>query len=174
MPFRRGLALRPVRSLKHVVDIPSSVVTAIQTVVPVAEGVANPSLSNTEQVAQGCTISSFYLRVEVLATGNYSGVPRVYMAVMKNPGNNLSLPDANAVGSSDSKRYIIHQEMIMVQDNVGTSLFPRTLFQGVIKIPPRLKRFGYNDRLIILLQNGVGETSGISNVCVQTIYKEFR
>ncbi len=169
----RALAIRPVRSLKHVHDTATSVVTAVVSDVVVAQAVDDPTLALTAQVHNGCTINAIYLRVEVLATGTYAGVPRVYMAVFKDPGGNLANPNPNGIGVSDNKRYVIHQEMRMVDDGSNTSQFPRTLFEGVVLIPKRLRRFGYNDQLHVLLQNGSGETTGISNACVQCIYKEF-
>ncbi len=174
MPNRRmALRIRPVQSLKHIVDVPTSVVLAVRTTIPVIEAVDAPILAGVTQVQQGSTVSAIYLRIELLATNAFSGVPRIYMSVFKNPGNNLTSPDPNASGSNDAKRYIIHQEMVGVGNGADTA-FPRTMFVGVIKIPPRLKRFGYNDRLTVLLQNGAGETTGITNICVQCIYKEFR
>ncbi len=169
----RALRLRPVQSLKHIVDVATSAVLAVVSVVPVIEVVASPALGTTTQVNEGSTINAIYLRVEVLATNVFAGVPRLYMAVFKNPGNNLSVPNSNGTGSSDNKRYVIHQEMVMTGGN-ETSAFPRTVFSGVIKILPRLKRFGYNDKLVVILQNGSGETTGINNACVQCIYKEFQ
>ena len=56
----------------------------------------------------------------------------------------------------------------------SSTLFPRTVFKGAIRIPPRLKRFGYKDRLIVLFQHPAAETSAVTQVCVQSIYKEFR
>ncbi len=169
------MAIRPVQSLKHIVDVASSVVLAVQTTIPVIESNPSPSLGNVTNVNEGSTVNAIYLRCEVLPTGVYSGVPRVYMAVFKDPGAGLTVPSANQTGPSSNKRYIIHQEMVMV-NNPGAdgAVVPRTMFQGVIKIPPRLKRFGYSDRLIVIFQNGTGETSGIANVCVQCIYKEFQ
>ncbi len=170
---RRGLGLRPVKSLKHIVDTATAVVTTVPSVVPLVISVASPTISGVADVEDGSTVSSIYLRVETLATAVYAGVPRIYMIVFKNPGNNLTVPNASAAGADDAKRYIIHQEMQMVAP-LADFAFPRTMFQGVIKIPPRLKRFGYNDRLVVEFQHGSGETTGIANVCVQCIYKEFR
>ena len=137
--------------------------------------VDNPSLANSTEVSPGSTVNAIFLRAEVLATGVYSGVPRVYMIVFKDPGDNLGTPNPNSVGPDDRKKFVLHQEMTMVHnpgsDGAG---FPRTMFQGVVRLPPRLKRFGFNDRLEVNFQNGVGETTGIANVCVQVIYKEFK
>ena len=45
----------------------------------------------------------------------------------------MAIPAANAVGGDDNKRYVIHQEMVMVQKITPSN--PRTLFKGVIAIP---------------------------------------
>ncbi len=149
-------------------------VMAIQSTVPVIESAASPGIAAVTQVNEGSTVNAMYLRVEVIATGNFSGVPRIYMAVFKRVGGVGPTPDANAVGGDELKKRIIHQEMIMLQDNVDLSLFPRTLFQGVVKIPRSLRRMGYNDKFEILLQNGTGETTAVVNACVQCIYKEYQ
>jgi len=173
MVRRMNLAIRPVQSLKHIVDVATSTVLAVQSIVPVIKAVQNPALGVPTEINQGSTVNAIFLRIEVLATNVFAGVPRIYMAVFKNPGANITAPNANGTGTSDAKKFLIHQEMVMVGGN-ETSAFPRTLFVGVIRIPPRLKRFGYNDQLNILLQNGSGETTGITNACVQCIYKEYQ
>jgi len=168
-------AIRPVQSLKHIVDVASSTVLAVQTTVPVIESSLGPSLSFPTLVNEGSTVNAIYLRVEIVANNQFSGVPRIYMLVFKEPGTGLNIPNPNGSGVSANKRYVIHQEMIMMAGTLsGTDNFPRTLFNGVIKIPPRLKRFGYSDRLLVVLQNGSGESTGIANVCVQAIYKEYQ
>ncbi len=171
--FQRGLGLRPVNSIKHIVDLASSAVTSVVTVLPVIDASDTPTLGNPESVAVGSTVNAIFLRVEVLAQGAFVTVPRIYMTVQKNPGNNLTTTNPNSVGTSDNKKHVIHQEMIMVGDSTESRI-PRTMFLGVIRIPPRLKRFGHDDRLQISFQHDAGETSAVTNVCVQVIYKEFR
>ncbi len=175
MPLRSALRVRPVNSIKHVVDTATSVVLAVTSVVPIIEAVDAPVLSNVQQIEGGSVINAIYLRCEVLGTGVYAGVPRVYFTVQKNPGGNLAFVQPNSVGGSDNKKFVIHQEMTMIH-NAGAdgAGFPRTMFQGVVKIPSRYRRFGVRDTMIVAFQNGSGETSGIANVCVQAIYKEFR
>ncbi len=90
------------------------------------------------------------------------------MIIMKNPGNNLVTPTPNAVGGNDNKKFVIHQEMVMLEKN--TTGLPRTLFKGVISIPRGYRRFGQDDILVIaLLSPGVNV-----DFCIQCIYKEFR
>ena len=97
-----------------------------------------------------------------------AALPNAYMMLFKNVGGNLTAPAANLVGSSDNKRYSIHQEMVMLQSVVNSN--PRTLFNGVVVIPRGFRRFGPDDRLELhVLSPGVN-----LNLCVQCHYKEFR
>ncbi len=90
------------------------------------------------------------------------------MIVFKNPGNNLTMPTANAVGVSDNKKYIIHQEMVMMEQSISGN--PRTLFNGVIVIPKGYRRMGPDDTLkMATFAPGVN-----TFVCFQCHYKEFR
>ncbi len=126
-----------------------------------------PVLANTKLVQTGSVVNGLYLHVEVVATSS-AALTNVYLTIFKNAGGNLSAPAANVVGADDNKRYVIHQEMVMLQEQTGSN--PRTLFNGVIKIPRGYKRFGPND----LLQLGL-LAPGISvNYCWQAHYKEFQ
>ncbi len=90
------------------------------------------------------------------------------MTIMKNPSNALPVPVANLIGTSDVKKQIIHQEMVMMQQVAEGN--PRTLFKGVIRIPRHYQRMGQDDTLLLnLLAPGVN-----AFFCVQCIYKEFR
>jgi len=162
--------------MKHIVDTATSAVAGgVTSTIIVIETEDNPVTNIPIEVHVGSTVSAIYLRVEVVHTGGtWNTVPRVYMAVQKNPGNEHVIANPSSVGDSDLRRFILHQEMTMVSSlsaNAGT--FPRTMFQGVVRIPPRLKRFGINDRLLVTFSLDDGETTAIVNACVQCIYKEF-
>ncbi len=163
----RFTRLRPVHSIKHVVDnqggLPVNTVVAV-TVINAKDA---PVLASVADVETGCTVHSIFLNVQVSATST-AALANVYMAVWKEPGSNLALIDPATVGSNDNKRFVIHQEMIMTEKN--TTAIPRTLFKGVIKIPRGYKRFGINDLLNITLKS-----PGVTmDYCVQCIYKELR
>ncbi len=174
---RQALRIRPVQSIKHVVDVATSAVGgAVVSTIPVIDAVENPSYTTAfDQVHFGSTVGSIYLRVEIVHSGgNFNTVPRIYMAVQKNPGNEHPVANPSTIGDSDLRKFIIHQEMTMVTGIASNdNSFPRTMFQGVIRIPPRLKRFGINDRLVVSFALDNGETSAVVNACVQCIYKEF-
>ncbi len=169
--FRRmNMAIRPVQRIKHVVDAEGSVDDTPTVIVDLIKATDTPVLAQTNQVITGSKINAIYLHVEVSHTSG-TGRPNIYMAIMKNPGNNLASPDPKAVGSNDNKRFIIHQEMILMSGDAGNGL-PRPLFNGVISIPKGYRRFGPDDTLRLLLITG---NAGINaDWCAQCHFKEFR
>ncbi len=167
--FRRTMRLRPVKSLKHIIDAEGGQ-TGSQSVVDLIQTVDAPVITNTNEVEVASTVHAIYLRVEALHASG-AGRPNFYIALLKNPGNNLIKPEANAIGGTDEKRFIIHQEMVMLSGDAGNGL-PRTIFNGVISIPRGYKRNGIKDRLQLLLRGG--DLTMNYDFCVQCIYKEFR
>ncbi len=128
-----------------------------------------PVITSPTQCETGSKVNGIYLHVEVNLTSG-SALSNIYMAVMKQPANAISPPAAESVGISNAKKYIIHQEMVMLGD--ATENMPRVLFNGVIKIPKGYIRNGPADKLIVLLVMG---TTGMQGAfCLQCHYKEFR
>ncbi len=166
---RSNFRLRPINRIKHVFDQQVAAVPGTHSKSQLIVAVDNPSLANVSEVETGCTVNGIYLHIEVSRTGTTSDVlPNVYMIVYKNPGGNIADIVANAVGADDDKRYVIHQEMVMLQGtNAGN---PRTLFNGVIVLPRGYRRFGPNDLLTLrILSPGVN-----ISICIQAHWKEFR
>ncbi len=163
----RFTRLRPVQSLKHIVDIQGGLLVGTTDATSLIKSVDAPVLANPNEVQTGSTVGSIFLNVQVASTST-AALANVYMAVWKEPGGNLALINPANVGVSDDKRFVIHQEMTMSEKN--STAIPRTLFKGVIKIPRGYKRFGYNDILQLTLRS-----PGVTmDFCVQCIYKEFR
>ncbi len=170
MVFRRRSrnSLRPVNRIKHVVDNQFSVAAAAAQDINLVATTDTPTLAAPASVETGASIRGIYLKVEVVNTGTAGVLANAYMYVIKNPGGNITLPAANLVGTSDNKRYVIHQEMVMLQmvDNSN----PRTLFNGVIVIPRGYQRMAPNDLLVLRIFSPGVELTG----CIQCHYKEFR
>ncbi len=164
-------SIRPIQRIKHVIDANGSVDDTPQVVVPLVETVDAPVLTSPTQVETGSTVNGIYLHVEVSHTSG-TGRPQIYMYVHKNPGNNITnWPDGDAVGINDNKRYIIHQEMLMMSGDAGNGL-PRPLFNGVIVIPKGMRRMAPGDKMEMRLVTG---TAGVvADWCMQSHYKEFR
>ncbi len=171
MPRSRRMYLRPVNTLKHIVDNQGGLVVDTQAIVPLVFGADNPGTgSNPEQVTIGSHVKSIFLNVQVAATSTAS-IANVYMIVYGNPGNNIpaaDIPDGNKTGISDFKKQIFHTEMIMTEKN--TTAIPRTLFKGVLKIPRKFNRISAADRIDISLY-----APGVTyDYCLTCIYKEIR
>ncbi len=163
----RGMAIRPVHRIKHVIDSQFATIAGTAVSTTLVATVDAPVLATVTQNETGSKVNGIYLHVEAVATTG-TALPNFYMYVIKNPGGNLTLPAPNAVGASDNKRYVIHQEMVMFE-RIGNSN-PRTVFNGVIAIPRGYRRNGPNDLITLrVLSPGVA-----CEVCVQCHYKEFR
>ncbi len=159
--------LRPVNRIKHVTDTQAAANAGTRQDVDLVKAVDNPTLANNNEVSIGSTINGIFISVEVYGTSS-AALANVYFSLNKNPGGNLTLPNPNVVGVSDNKKYVIHQEMIMLQKVTNSN--PRTLFKGVVVIPRGYRRFGPDDRLTaLILAPGVN-----IEFCMQTHYKEFR
>ncbi len=166
MPRFRS-SLRPVHSLKHVVDKQSSVTAGTAESQTLVKAVDAPVLANSSDVETGCTVNSIYLNVSVYATSE-AALANFYLIIFKNPGGSLTALAPNTVGTNDNKRFVIHQEMVMLGGS--TTEIPVVAFKGVIKIPKGYRRFGINDLLTArVLAPGVNV-----DYCVQCIYKEYR
>ncbi len=169
--FRRGNYLRPVNTLKHIVDQQGALTVDNQDVIALVFGADNPGTgANPEQVTIGSHVKSLFLNVQVSATSTAS-IANVYMIVYGNPGNNIpsaDIPDGNKTGVSDFRKNIFHTEMIMTEKN--TTAMPRTLFKGVLKVPRKFARIGASDRIDIALY-APGTTQ---EYCIECIYKEIR
>ncbi len=166
--FNRGNNLRPVNRIKHVVD--SQFATPLNVAVDtfIVNSTDNPTQANAAQVETGSKVNGIFLVVEVVNTGTAGVLANAYIMVFKNPGGNLVFPNPNAVGPNDNKKYVIHQEMVMLQMQDNSN--PRTLFKGVIVIPKHYQRNGPGDLIVVRAFAPGVET----NWCIQAHYKEFR
>ncbi len=170
MPFRsrnRGNRLRPVNRIKHVIDSQNATAAGTQLNLDLIQASDTPDLATSNEVQTGSTVNGIYLKVEINATSS-AALANAYLIVFKNPGGNIGVPAANTVGINDNKRYVFHQEMVMLQQVTNSN--PRTLFNGVIIIPRGYRRMGPNDVITAsVLAPGVN-----INVYFQCHYKEFR
>ncbi len=164
------MALRPVQRIKHVVDSNSTLASATDLPIVIAGATDTPTLANTVGVITGAKVYGVYLKI-LMASNEATvagAVPNIYLAVMKNPGGNLTNVQPNIVGADDDKRFVIHQEMSMLENRI--SGIPTVLFDGVIKIPRGLSRFGPNDTLLAIVRSNTINVT----ICLQAHYKEFR
>ncbi len=164
---RRSNNLRPVHSIKHVIDQQNSTIVGSSIGLSVIQAKDLPTLAQEQEVQTGSRINSIFLNVQAVPTSS-GALSNFYLIVWKDPGGNLSQPTPNTVGANDNKKFVIHQEMVMLERQTNGN--PRVVFKGVISIPKIYRRFGPNDELTVTVL-----TPGITaDYCTQCIYKEYR
>ncbi len=169
---RYRTALRPINRIKHVVDAEGNVTGTTNSVIDLISAVDSPDRGSPTEVETGSKVNGIYLKVEALHASG-AGTPNLYLSVFKNPAASqvVTTLDITQMGIQATKKYSIHQEMIMGSGDAGNGL-PRVVFNGVIKIPKGYIRNGPNDKLQLILRVG---TSAVNfNFCMQCHYKEFR
>ncbi len=168
--FNRGMAIRPVNRIKHVVDSSATLAANTSLAINIISTKDAPVLANTAECITGSKVNGFYLRVEVASneTEDVGAIPNVYLAIQKSPSATIPVIQPNAVGANINKRFIIHQEMVMIENSKGGN--SKTLFNGVIKIPKGYIRNGPADVLFATIFSPAIDIA----VCIQAHYKEFR
>ncbi len=162
-------SIHPVNRIKHVVDAAATLAAAVNLPTTLIKAVDAPVIANTNEVVTGARVNGIYLKVEVVSNETDVGaIPNFYMAVYKDPGS--LIPDFNpgATGDDTNKKFIIHQEMVLMNNVQGGN--PRIVFNGVIVIPKRYQRFGPLDELKIIVRSNALNVA----FCLQCHYKEFR
>ncbi len=169
--YRSRMALRPINRIKHVVDSSQTLAANVQLGITLALATDTPTLAATTSVETGSKINGFYIRVEAASNEaiDLGAIPNFYLNVGKNTGGNLAMPAPNNTGPSDNKRFVIHQEMTMLE-NKGQGSNARTIFNGVVVIPKGMRRMAPND----LWEVRVLCPALDSAICLQAHYKEFR
>ncbi len=163
------MGLHPVNSYKHVIDVSGTTDGANASVVPVVDVVDNPVTGSPTQVAIGSRVGHMFISVFLLgSTGAISGLADWYL--WKIPGGEVAGADTPIPGNTGIfalKRFIFHEEKGLVTTEDGSPM----IFKGVIKIPPRFRRAGQDDKFQIRIFTPTGVTA---QFCVKVIYKEYR
>ncbi len=160
MPFRRSL--RPVKSEKHEIVFSNlSADPSGPVVIDVISAVETPSTPTEIEI--GSTVRSVFFEINFGA--QTASVPKIiHWFVAKKPFNtSVSNPSTY---DQTSKRFVLKRGMEMLPVDAGT--VTKRIF--VIKIPPRMRRFGDTDKLVLVYQ---ATSTELANICGFMIYKEF-
>ena len=163
------MALRPVNRIKHVVDSQFATALGVPQDITLIASTDTPTLGVSNSCETGSKVNGIYLKVEVVSTSETGVLNNAYITIGKDPGGNIGIINGNVVGINDNKRFIIHQEMVML-DSESTTHVPRIIFNGVIAIPRGYRRNGPNDLLVIRSFT----PGGTAAWCMQCHYKEYR
>ncbi len=160
----RHSSKRPINSVKNIVDGTFLGVTAAANTDVVLVSTVNDYTGASGTVPIGATVSSLYLFVQIISSD--SGVANADWFIIKDPGDQLSLPVPGATGGTNVRKYILHEEK-GIPGNALDGAYPLT-FKGVIKIPPGYRRCGEDDRIVLRLRS-----ADAYNACVKCIYKFY-
>ncbi len=163
---RRGSSLRPINSMKNVVENTGGVTTTQASLV-IAKAKDNPATTVNNDVQRGCIIKAIYLSFDVCGLAGTGVLQRTNLYLFKNPGANLTLPSAFSVGTSNEKKYSFRQWSFMTMRNQDGN--PPNHFEGWIPIPKRYQRMGTDDLLELVFEND----SSTGHISMECIYKWY-
>lgn len=178
MVFRRGNRLRPIDSVKHIVETSQIIAAGTNTVLlNMMAGVPTYTLADANGCPTGSKVFSMYLSVFVITEGGEvaNEVPLVDWYVMHLPGNvwgstfdATNLPTPGSTGVHLNKRHIIHTEKGLAGGGDASLAGVPMIFKGVIRIPKGRQRVGEADTIKLMMRANFA-----SKVCAQVIYKHY-
>ncbi len=157
-----------VTSIKNV-QLQQQAVTATISDFLIAKAVQSPVNTNKTDVAFGCLIKNIYISLDFCGLAASGVLATIDAYLIKNPGDNLTLPTANSVGGSNEKKFVFKQWRAMTMRNQDGN--PPYHWEGWIKVPKRYQRMGIDDTFRLGISSTAGTTGHGS---VMAIYKWFR
>ncbi len=141
---------------------------ATESVTTIAQGVRALSTPiNPVECEVGSNIGAIYLSVYILGdSGSNSGLVDWY--IWKEPGDIVTTanePVPGNTGISVLRRFIFHEAKGLFATQDGTPMVEKI----VVRIPPRYRRMGDNDKFVVKI---LSPTTG--EFCIKAIYKTFR
>ncbi len=164
MASRRALALRPVHSEKKENTL-SSLATDFGSAtiqLDILEAVQDPT--GIAEIEIGTTVRYIFFELNIAAE-TITNPKILHWAVVKEPFGTAQ-PVAPTTVDGIAKRFILKRGMEMLPKDVST-VFKRIF---VVRIPPRLRRMGDSDKLVI---NFRATSTESINVCLITIARVF-
>ncbi len=166
MSFRRvkrGFSLRPVRSVKEIVDgVFLAVAGGVITVVAVATAV-NDYTGAVGTCPIGATIKALYVEASYSNQGTIRA--RIDWLLGKSPSNLPFGPVPGATGGDPERKWIFHESKGLNPPEVNATPSKKS---GWIRVPPKMTRMGEDDALIFR----IGSSQNY-NFCLKVIYKWY-
>lgn len=163
MRRRGGLTLRPINSVKNIVDNTSiGVAAATNTAITVAT-VVNAYAGGVSEVPIGAKVRSLYLFFQIIPQAVQGNVD---VFVIRKPAGVVN-PVPGATGGAPERKFILHEEK-GIPGIFNNGAGPLT-FKGVIKIPKGRQRMAEGDLIQV-----VARCSSAYDFCLKCIYKFYQ
>lgn len=165
---RRSLSLRPIHSIKNIVNdllIVGANTTNLQTV---ANAVNSATLGNQREVTRGSTINQVY--IEMWLYGNaVAGVnSRIAWGLFKNDAGVMVPPNPSSAGTAALKKQYFAMGTGLVGSQANGQ--PGYLIRGWFKIPKGYRKMRSDDIISMVVRN---DTANDVNLCSVFIYKWY-
>lgn len=162
---RRAFALRPVRSVKEIIDgIFLGVAAGVTTTTVVATSV-NSYVGTIGTCPIGATIKAMYVSVTYASTVSTPDSAFDWY-IAKNPAGQLAMPQPGSTGGNPNRKWIFFESKGLAPNADDANPDDKS---GWIKVPKKMQRMGEDDEFIITARNVVAGY----NLCVKCIYKWF-
>ncbi len=151
-----NLVIAVVPSTNHILDL------VIATDNPVTAGAGN-------SVKNGCIIKAVHIQFWYYGqtAGATNDIIDAYL--IKNPGNNLTVPNPGTVGTSNEKKFVFREwKGLAGVKSLGGTPFTNGVGGRWYKIPKLYQRFGTDDRLQLVVRSPT-----IGDFCHEAIYKWY-
>ncbi len=148
-------------------DTTASTGTTLQNAL-IAKAVTSPAPTTTNDVSHGCIIKAIWCSFDVCGLAATGVLQRTVVYLIKNPGDNLTLPGGFSVGSSNEKKFVIKQWQFMTMRNQDGNVPMH--WEGWIKLPRRYHRMGTDDTWRLAFQTD----AAAGHFSAQFIYKWYR
>ncbi len=174
MPYStrsRALSLRPVKSEKHETTWSNlgENASTVKNVILIFTPAGEPTTGN--QVEVGSTVRSIFLETNLNGVDNSGSVQVFHWCIYKNPAGDFAVIDPS-VYDQKHKRFILKRGMEMLPEiPLGSGGTVQTKRVFVLRIPPRMSRWGEDDTLVLSYKSS--SASNI-NFCGIAIFKEFK
>ncbi len=161
---RRG-GMRPiVNTLKLETNVVNALTASTNNLFTVAIAVDDPATTTSNECKNGSKIKAFWYEMWYygLSAGNTNDIFDMY--VIKNPGNNLTVPNPGTVGTSNEKKFVFKEwKGLAGNKSLGGSPYQ---WRGWIKIPRLYQRMGTDDRIVV-----VTRTPTTGQLCQKVVLK---
>ncbi len=153
---------------KHVVE-DSVAVTTTNVEKILAKAVTAPSNTVDTDCHRGGHIKAIWLSLTFCGLATSGVLQDIAVYLIKNPGDSLTPPDPDSVGSSNAKKFVVKQWHAMIMRNQDGNVPYH--WEGWIKLPKRYHRMGTDDTWSLQVQATASTTGHFACEC---IYKWYR
>ncbi len=165
--FRRPI----INSIKNIVRNTTAVPTGANTIVLIAKAVDSPDPgTNMADCSQGSKIFRIWCDITVWASATTTvGVSVACdLYIIKNPGDNLTVPAPGSTGTSNEKKFIFYTKADLT--GARTEGAPLMKVQRWLKVPRTYQRMGVDDTISLVIR-----PIGLAHVaCSNFIYKYYK